>query len=129
MTNKTFNALYVACKAGYDGGLRQTFIIEVYQVEETFTTSSYLTPMTVVEIIFQGKYYDDFLRLGGDGGVGTGYQDMTSYQDLVSHPIKRTEVIGQPRFEVKDLPTGTGFAVVVYAVNEKVSFHLEKKPT
>ena len=52
VTNKTFNALYVACKAGYDGGLRQTFIIEVYQVEETFTTSSYLTPMTVVEIIF-----------------------------------------------------------------------------
>ena len=61
--------------------------------------------------------------------MGTGYQDMTSYQDLVSHPIKRTEVIGQPRFEVKDLPTGTGFAVVVYAVNEKVSFHLKKKPT
>ena len=40
VTNKTFNALFVACKAGYDGGLRQTFIIEVYQ----------------------GKYYDDFVR-------------------------------------------------------------------
>ena len=53
----------------------------------------------------------------------------TSTLGVTLSPIKRTEVIGQPRFEVKDLPTGTGFAVVVYAVNEKVSFHLKKKPT
>ena len=87
VTNKTFNALFVACKAGYDGGLRQTFIIEVYQ----------------------GKYYDDFVRASG-----------ATYEDLVSHPIKRLEVIHRPVFEVRDLPTGTGFAVVVYAMNDKV---------
>ena len=94
VTNKTFNALFVACKAGYDGGLRQTFIIEVYQ----------------------GKYYDDFVRTAS----GT----STTYEDLVSHPIKRLEVIHRPVFEVRDLPTGTGFAVVVYAMNEKVKLVL-----
>lgn len=32
VTNKTFTSIHVDCKPGYDGGLLQTFVIEVFPV-------------------------------------------------------------------------------------------------
>lgn len=30
MTNKTFTSIFVECAAGYDGGLKQSFVIAVF---------------------------------------------------------------------------------------------------
>ena len=32
VTNKTFTSIHVECKPGYDGGLQQSFVIEVFPV-------------------------------------------------------------------------------------------------
>ena len=32
MTNKTFTSIHVECTPGYDGGLQQSFVIEVFPV-------------------------------------------------------------------------------------------------
>ncbi|XP_040572631.2 cell adhesion molecule Dscam1 isoform X2 [Lepeophtheirus salmonis] len=54
VTNKTFTTIRVECKQGYDGGLRQTFVLELYP-QNAFEGSlspaalAGLTPMTKIE--------------------------------------------------------------------------------
>ena len=121
MTNKTYNSLFVTCIAGYDGGIPQTFVIEVHEQ----------------------RYYDDFVKkyrdtpgLGGSisssstanqgnaytgyGGMYSGTTTLSGMTPLPPSPITRLEMLHEPRFALENLPPGTAFTLVIYAKNEKV---------
>lgn len=111
VTNKTYTSLFVRCKAGYDGGLKQSFIIEVHEQ----------------------RYYEQFLRSQSSSKTNlhqfgttksSGYRGSTSpVSDTIttSLPIKRLEMHHEPRFALENMDPGTGFTLVVYAQNSKVT--------
>ena len=108
------------CESGYNGGMPQTFVIEVHQQ----------------------RYYDDFVKKYRDTSMDAnsmhgsstsdaniyGYDQMFSgttttlggMTPLPPSPITRLEMTQEPRFNLQNLSPGTAFALVIYAKNEKV---------
>ena len=108
------------CESGYNGGMPQTFVIEVHQQ----------------------RYYDDFVKKYRDTsmdansmhGSSTSDANIYGYDQMLSgttttlggmtplppSPITRLEMTQEPRFNLQNLSPGTAFALVIYAKNEKV---------
>ena len=120
ITNKTYDSFFVTCLSGYNGGMPQTFVIEVHQQ----------------------RYYDDFVKKyrgssmesgsmhsSSSDANGYGYGQMYSgttttlggMTPLPPSPITRLEMTQEPRFNLQNLSPGTAFTLVIYAKNEKVN--------
>ncbi len=102
MTNKTFTSIHVECKPGYDGGLQQSFVIEVFPVGAIDASS-------------------------GDGGASLAAAAMDDddhdggrLRPSLASPIVRLENRHFPNFYIEELQPGTAFGMVVYAQNSKV---------
>ena len=110
------------CESGYNGGMPQTFVIEVHQQ----------------------RYYDDFVKKYRDTsmdsnslhGSSTSDVNIYGYDQILSgttttlggmtplppSPITRLEMTQEPRFNLQNLSPGTAFTLVIYAKNEKVGY-------
>lgn len=119
VANKTFNSLDVVCSPGYDGGLKQSFVIEVYP-QRAYEEFKRVDRAFAIELD-GGQGLDSTIPAGATRTEGSGGAE-DSFDPLLSSmaPISRMEVQHQPRFEVDNLPHGTGFTLVVYARNSKV---------
>ena len=122
VTNKTFSSLFVACKAGYDGGIPQTFVIEVHEQRyyDDFIKrqrEASIDGTTLTSSSSDGNTYSSFGGLHSGTTIG-GISGMTP---LPPSPISRLEMLHEPRFALENLPPGTGFTLVIYAKNSKVS--------
>lgn len=120
VTNKTFTAIFVECKPGYDGGLQQSFIIEVFPVSamgavvnKATASSGGQSSRPQVEVVIEADENDD------DVFEGSPKASLTS-------PIARLENRHFPQFSVEGLAPGKAFGMVVYAQNTKVDINLIK---
>ncbi|KAK9695054.1 Immunoglobulin domain [Popillia japonica] len=97
MLNETAESLQVECCAGFNGGLQQEFIMEVYDAQSRKLVSNVTsrTPLFTV------------------GGIRMEVYDAQS-RKLVSNVTSRT-----PLFTVGGLESGLGFDIVLYAANKK----------
>ena len=120
MQNKTYNSLLVTCHRGYNGGMPQTFVIEVHEQ----------------------RYYDDFVKKYRGASIDSGSMPASSSSDRNSYgygqmfsgttttlggitplppsPITRLEMAHEPIFALENMKSGTAFTLVIYAKNEKV---------
>ena len=99
VTNKTYDAISVNCQPGYDGGLQQRFVIEVFPVSAIDAT-----PSTNNNEINNKNNLED---------------GMKTSASLIS-PLKKLQNPHFPSFSVEGLQPGTAFGMVVYAQNDKV---------
>ena len=121
MTNKTYNSLYVMCKAGYNGGVPQTFVIEVHEQRyyDDFVKKYRVNTMSDTE--FQSSSdSSDGTPYNSYAGVYSGTTPLSGMTPLPPSPITRLEMLHEPRFALENLPPGTPFTLVIYAKNEKV---------
>ena len=120
MLNKTYNSLLVTCNPGYNGGMPQSFVIEVHDQ----------------------RYYDDFVKKYRGTSIDSGSMPSSSSSDRSSYgygqmysgtttslagitplppsPLSRLEMAHTPRFALEGMKSGTAFTLVIYAKNEKV---------
>lgn len=107
VTNKTFSSIFIECKPGYNGGLQQYFIIEVFPMSaiDTNTLSQY-----------QGTTSKSTSSVTTSSLIET---KMASSQGRLTSPISTVKNIHFPQFSVEGLNAGTAFGIVVYAQNSK----------
>ena len=120
MTNKTYNSLFVTCIAGYDGGMHQTFVIEVHEQRyyDDFAKKYKSSPM---DGSIPSSSMKDGNNYSGYVGAYSGTTTLSGMTPLPPSPIYRLEMIQEPRFAIENLPPGTAFTLVIYAKNEKVN--------
>lgn len=118
MMNKTYNSLFVTCISGYDGGMHQTFVIEVHEQQyyDDFARKYKPTPMDG-----SASSPKDGHNYNGYGGMYSGTTALGGMTPLPPSPISHLEMIQEPRFALENLPPGTAFTLVIYARNEKVT--------
>jgi hypothetical protein len=108
VTNKTFTSIHIECKPGYDGGLQQSFVVEVFPVGAIDASGSVDGGASLV-------------AAGALEGVGVGEAERSA----LASPIVRLENRHFPNFYVEDLEPGTAFGMVAYAQNSKVNLQME----
>ena len=110
MTNKTFTSIFIECKPSYNGGLQQTFIIEVF-------------PVSAIDASSLSQHASSSSQQGQNeqvGGANVGSKSRATSSGLTS-PITRLENRHFPQFSIEELTPGTAFGMVVYAQNSKVT--------
>ena len=120
MTNKTYNSLYVMCKAGYNGGVPQTFVIEVHEQRYYDDFVKKYRVNTMSDEFQSSSGSSDGTPYNGYAGVYSGTTPLGGMTPLPPSPITRLEMLHEPRFALENLPPGTPFTLVIYAKNEKV---------
>ena len=111
--------MFVSCIAGYDGGMHQTFVIEVHEQRyyDDFAKKYRESPM---DGAMPGSSPKEGNKYNSYGGLYSGTTTLGGMTLLPPSPISRLEMIQEPRFALENLPPGTAFTLVIYAKNEKV---------
>ena len=109
------------CKAGYNGGVPQTFVIEVHEQRyyDDFVKKYRINTMSD-EFQSSSGSSDGTNPYNGYARVYSGTTPLGGLTPLPPSPITRLEMLHEPRFALENLPPGTPFTLVIYAKNEKV---------
>ena len=108
------------CKAGYNGGVPQTFVIEVHEQRYYDDFVKKYRVNTMSDEFQSSSGSSDGTPYNGYAGVYSGTTPLGGMTPLPPSPITRLEMLHEPRFALENLPPGTPFTLVIYAKNEKV---------
>lgn len=94
VTNKSDTTLSVLCSAGYDGGLQQSFHVDVYP----------------------SRLYEEYVGQNPRKAIDDNILDD---DDNPMQPLASVASARYPNFQIDDLPAGSPFSLAVYAKNSK----------
>ena len=112
VTNKTFTAIFVECKPGYDGGLQQSFIIEVFPVSAIDASSGQLATRSQQQQQREEELGEgDIVLDDGHTKKAAPPSPTPSSKASLTSPIARLENRHFPQFSVEGLAPGTAFGL------------------